>query len=142
MFRDLILWQAQTLGEQTIDLRFRLDLPRWVDHLLLDLDVVVPVGIDHIRLFEHRFGREDDVGLPGRIGHELLDHDAEIERTDGLQYCVCLWILSDRIPSLDPQHLERRVGLIRACPCRVAPWKRISAPRRRASPAGKRQQGL
>ena len=54
-------------------------------------------------------GRQHDVRLARRVGHELIDDHAEVERAKRLEHGVGLGVLRDRIAALDPDHAQRRV---------------------------------
>ena len=95
-----------------VDLGLGLHLARWLDDLLLDLDVGVPVGVDDIGLLEQGLGRQDDVSLPRGVGEKLIDHYPEVQRPERLEHPVGVRILGHWVATLDPGHLDGWVLLL------------------------------
>ena len=132
--------RSWTLGEQTIHFRLRLHFSGRLDHFLFDLNVVVPISVDDIALFEHGFSWKHDVGFARRVRHELLDDDPKIESAKSFENFVRVRILRDGVPALDPGYLERRIALLEHLPpeqrCRDRDAHDTVGLRRRVEPDG------
>ena len=69
--------EPEARREQTKGLGVRLGLTERLDGRPAEGQIVVAPGEDHVQVLELRGGREHDVRVTSRVGHELLEHHGE-----------------------------------------------------------------
>ncbi len=74
---EAVFVEAQPPGQLLKDAEVRPGLAGRRQRRARHLQIVVPVGQVEIGVLEKRRGRQDDVGVVGRVGGELFDHHGE-----------------------------------------------------------------
>ena len=109
---ELRIVETHRRGQQAEDLGVGLGLAARLDRLLVDGEIEVPPGEHHVVVLSRHGGGEDDVGVSGRIGDEVLGrHEEQIFAAKPFDDGVGLRCLADGIGVVDVKPHDRRIEL-------------------------------
>ena len=102
--------EAHARGKQPERLGGRLRLAERLDRGLVEGEVVMAPREERVEVLELRRRRQDHVGVPGGVGHELLDHEREqVLAAQAGQHALLLGRDLGRVRRPDDERCDRRL---------------------------------